>query len=174
MPYLFIAGVSVFLFQGIFAPGFMSGYDNSIHYYEAYYLTQVLIPHHHWISGWTMQGMAGCPILTYHPQIGFLFIALLNRLAHLDLLVSYKLMVLFSHIFLGASFYKAAACRFGRAASSIMAICLMLQKDVWYESILFGIWNSFFGMGLFLLFFHMLDKYTEALTFRHWGWSWGF
>ncbi len=164
--YILIIGVASFLFRGIFSPGFMSGYDNSIHYYEAYYLTQTLIPRCHWISGWTMQGMAGAPLLTYHPQTGFLLIAILNKIIRLPLLISYKVMVLFTHAFLGASFYKIASHRFGKSAALLMAVCLLLQKDVWRDGILFGIWNNFLGLGLFLIFFHLLDRHIDNLTIR--------
>ncbi len=105
-PYLLIAGVAFFMFRGIFAPGFMSGHDNSFHYYDAYYLTTTLIPRYHWINGWSMQCLAGCPILLDYYQTGFLAIAFLNKALFLPLELSYKIMVYFSYAFLGIAFYQ--------------------------------------------------------------------
>ena len=154
------------MFHGIFAPGFMSGQDNSLHYYESYYLTQVLIPQYHWISGWGMQYLAGCPMLLDYPQMGFLLIAFLNKALFLPLNLSYKAIVLFSYIFLGAGFYKLTSCRFGKAAALLTTICLMLQKDIYYGRILEGIWNNYLAIGLFFIFFHFLDKNIGKMTIR--------
>jgi hypothetical protein len=154
------------MFRGIFAPGFMSGYDNSLHYYESYYLTQVLIPQYHWISGWSMQQLAGCPVLLDYPQVGFLLIAFLNKIAFLSLNLSYKAAVLFSYIILAAGFYKVTSCRFGKMPSLFAATCLMLQKDIYHDRILGGVWNNYLAIGIFLLFFHMLDKYIRSMSLR--------
>src|SRR3989338_1776333 len=96
IPYFFIITTAVFIFHGIFAPGFTQGYVNSFNYYDAHYLTTTLIPQYHWISGWDMQMMAGLPIFVDYYQIGFLIIAILNMALFLPLLLSYKLMVLMS------------------------------------------------------------------------------
>ncbi len=166
IPYLLIAGIALFMFHGIFAPGFMSGHDNSLHYYESYYLTQVLIPQYHWISGWGMQYLAGCPMLLDYPQMGFLLIAFLNKALFLPLNLSYKAIALFSYIFLGAGFYKLTSYRFGKAAALLTTICLMLQKDIYYGRILEGIWNNYLAIGLFFIFFHFLDKNISKMTIR--------
>ena len=166
IPYFLIVGIALFMFHGIFAPGFMSGYDNSLHYYESYYLTQVLIPQYHWISGWGMQYLAGCPMLLDYPQMGFLLIAFLNKALFLPLNLSYKLIVLFSYIFLGVGFYKITSHRFGKIAALLITTCLMLQKDVYYDRILFGVWNNYLAIGLFFIFFHFLDKNISKMTIR--------
>lgn len=165
-PYLLITGVAFFMFRGIFAPGFMSGYDNSFHYYDAYYLTKTLIPKYHWIGGWSMQSLAGCPILVDYYQIGFLALAFLNKILCLSLNLSYKIMVFASYVILGSGFYKLASSRFGKEASLIVSICLMLQKDVYYDRILGGIWNNYLAIGLIFIFFHILDKEIENLGMR--------
>ncbi len=151
------------MFRGIFAPGFMSGYDNSFHYYDAHYLTKTLIPKYHWIGGWSMQSLAGCPILVDYYQIGFLALAFLNKILCLSLNLSYKIMVFASYVILGAGFYKLASFRFGKTAALIVSICLMLQKDVYYDRILGGIWNNYLAIGVLFVFFHILDKEIESL-----------
>jgi len=166
LPYVFIIGFAFFMFRGIFATGFMSGYDNSFHYYDAYYLTNTLIPHYHWISGWSMQGMAGFPVFVDYYQIGFWAITILNKILFLPLNLSYKLMVFVSYIILGAGFYKLVSNRFGKIAALLVTICLMLQKDIYYDRILGGMWNNYLAIGLFFIFFHMLDKYINALTVK--------
>lgn len=166
LPYFFITGIALFMFRGIFAPGFMSGYDNSFHYYDAYYLTKTLIPQYHWISGWSMQSMAGLPIFVDYYQIGFLFIAFLNKILFLPLNFSYKIMVLFSYIFLGVGFFKISSYRFGKVPSLVIAICLMLQKDIYLDMILGGIWNNYLGIGLFFIFFYILYKEIKSITIK--------
>ncbi|UCD54930.1 MAG: hypothetical protein JSV93_05290 [Candidatus Omnitrophota bacterium] len=166
LPYLLITGIAVFMFRGIFAPGFMSGHDNSFHYYVAYYLTETLIPEFHWISGWSMRCLAGFPILVDYCQIGFLLVAFLNKALFLPLNLSYKVVVLFSYIFLGFGFYKLASCRFGKSASLFACVCLMLQKDIYYDKILSGVWNNYLALGLFFIFFHLLDKNIETITVK--------
>lgn len=166
VPYFFIAAAAFYMFQGIFAPGLMSGYDNSVHYSEAHYLVNTLLPKYHSISGWTMRAMAGCPILLHHPQTGFLLIAILNKAFFLPLELSYKIIVLFTYVFFGASFFKISSYRFGKVPALFMALCLMLQKDIYNDKILQGIWNNFLGMSLFFIFFHLLDKYVSNLTAR--------
>ena len=165
IPYLVIAAVCIFMFRGIFAPGFMSGNDNSLHYYDVYYLTKTLIPQYHWISGWSMQGMAGFPVMVDYYQTGHLAIAFLNKILRLDLLFSYKTMVLSSYIILGWGFFKIAKDRFGKTASLLFSLCILLQQDV-YEKILIGMWNNYLALGIFFVFFHFLDKYAEKLNLR--------
>lgn len=165
-PYLLISAIAAFMFRGIFAPGLMSGYDNPFHYYDAYYLTTKLIPHYHWIGGWSMQGMAGLPIFIDYYQAGFLMIALLNKVLFIPLNLSYKLMVLFSYIFLTWGFYRLSSYRFGLWPSLIMSVCLMLQKDIYLDRILGGIWNNYLAIGLFFLFLHFLDKYNGSLNLK--------
>lgn len=165
-PYIVIAGVAFYMFRGIFAPGFMSGPDNSFHYYDAYYLTNTLIPQYHWINGWSMQSMAGMPIFVDYYQTGFLTIAFLNKILSIPLNFSYKAMVLFSYILLGAGFYKLSSYRFGKAASFLISICLMLQKEIYHDRILAGIWNEYLSIGLLFIFLHMLDKHIEDMTVK--------
>ena len=166
LPYICIIGIAVFMFRGIFAPGFMSGYDNSFHYYDAHYLVNTLIPRYHWISGWSMQGLAGFPVFVDYYQTGFLFMALLNKVLFVPLNFSYKLTVLSSYIILGAGFYKMASYRFGRTAALLFAACLMLQKDVYYDRILAGMWSNYLAIGLFFIFFHFLDKNIKDMTVK--------
>lgn len=166
-PYLIITGLGLFMFRDIFNPGHMSGYDNSIHYYEAYYLTTKLIPIYHNISGWDMQGMGGCPILLYHPQVGFLLTAFLNQILTIPLNIAYKLSVFFSYIFFGGTFYKLSSYKFGRPAAIITTVCFMLQKDVYCDKILYGIWNNFIGIGIFFIFFYLLEKYRKTIDIRN-------
>jgi hypothetical protein len=166
VPYMVIAGVAFFIFRGIFAAGPMSGYDNSIHYYESYFLANTLIARGHWISGFCMQGLAGCPMFLYHPQLGFLLIVFLNKIAFIPLELAYKLIVLFSYVLLGAAFYRLSSRRFGRMPSLVMAVSLMLQKEIYCDKILAGIWNNYLATGIFLIFFDMLDRYAEDLTAR--------
>ncbi|MFA5147272.1 MAG: 6-pyruvoyl-tetrahydropterin synthase-related protein [Candidatus Omnitrophota bacterium] len=165
-PYLAIAAVAWYIFRGIFASGLMSGYDNSLHYYDAWYLTQVLIPHNHWISGWTMQHMAGMPILVDYCQLPFLAIAFLNAALSIPLEAAYKIMVLASYALLGAGFYAVSARRFGRVASLLTAACVMLQKDIYLDRILNGVWTNYLAIGMLLIFLHLLDSYSESLTPR--------
>ena len=166
LPYAFIIAVAIFMFRGIFAPGFMSGYDNSFHYYDAYYLTKTLIPQYHWISGWSMQCLGGFPVLVDYYQVGFLIIAILNKILFLSLNLSYKTMVLASYIVLGVGFYKISSERFGKTAALLITTCLMLQKDIYYDRILAGIWNNYLALGVFFIFLHMLDKNIKTLTIR--------
>ncbi|OGW83032.1 MAG: hypothetical protein A2987_01730 [Omnitrophica bacterium RIFCSPLOWO2_01_FULL_45_10] len=166
LPYLLITGLGLFMFQGIFSRGFMSGYDNSLHYYDAHYLINILIPRYHWISGWDMQHMAGLPILVDYYQIPHLLIAILNQVTRLPLNISYKIMVLLSYISLGTAFYKISSYRFGKAASFLATLCLMLQKDIYLERILNGVWNNYFALGLFFIFFHILDKEINGMTLK--------
>ena len=166
LPYVFIIGVAVFMFRGIFASGFMSGYDNSFHYYDAYYLVKTLIPQCHWISGWSMQGLAGFPVFVDYYQTGFLFMAFLNKALFVPLNLSYKLTVLLSYIILGTGFYKMASYRFGKTAALLFALSLMLQKDVYYDRILAGMWSNYLAIGLFFIFFHFLDKNIKAMTIK--------
>ena len=166
LPYFLIAGVAFFMFRGIFQPGFMSGTDNSFHYYSAYYLTRTLIPEYHWISGWSLGILAGFPVLVDYCQAGFLLIAFLNKALFLSLNLSYKITVLFSYTLLGAGFYKVASVRFGRIGALLAGVSLMLQKDIYYDRILSGIWNNYLAIGLFFIFFHVLDKHFENITLR--------
>ena len=165
-PYLVIAGTAYFMFRGIFALGFMSGCDNSFHYYDAYYLVNTLIPEYHRISGWGMQHLAGFPVFVDYYQTGFWAIAILNKALFLPLDFSYKLMVLASYIVLGAGFYKLTSYRFGKAPALTTAICLMLQKDIYYGRILGGMWSNYLAIGLFFIFFHVLDKNSERLRLK--------
>ena len=166
LPYFVIAGIALFMFRGIFAPGFMSGYDNSFHYYDAHYLVNTLIPEYHSISGWSMQHLAGFPVFVDYYQTGFWIMAFLNKLLFLPLNFSYKLMVLASFVTLGAGFYKLASYRFGKFPALIISICLMLQKDIYYSRILGGMWSNYLAIGMFFVFFHILDKNSENITLK--------
>lgn len=157
------------MFHGIFKPGFMSGYDNSLHLFDAYFQTTTLIPRYYWISGWSMQGMAGFPVFVDYYQVTFLLIAALNKLFFLPLNFSYKIMVLLSYAFLGAGFYKMCSSRFGRTGSLFATLCLMLQKDIYLERILGGLWTNYFAIGLLCIFFHVLDEHITNLTLRKAG-----
>ncbi|NQU94903.1 MAG: hypothetical protein HQ549_01555 [Candidatus Omnitrophica bacterium] len=164
--YVLIAALGLFMFRGIFAPGLMSGYDNSFHYYDLYYLANTLIPKYHWISGWSMQGMAGMPIFIDYNQLTSLVMVVLNKVFFLPLNFSYKLMVLFSYVFMGAGFYKFTSFRFGKMPSMLITACLMLQSDIYYDKILVGMWNNFLAIGLFFIFLHLLDKNIKAMTLK--------
>ena len=166
IPYILIMGIAIFIFRGIFVPGFMSGYDNSFHYYDAHFLIKTLIPQYHWISGWSMQGLAGFPVFVDYYQTGFLFMALLNKALFVPLNFSYKLTVLLSYIILGAGFYKLTSYRFGKIPALFMAVCLMLQKNVYLDGILAGMWSNYLALGLFFIFFHFLDKNFKSMTIR--------
>lgn len=163
-PYIFIGAFAFFMFRGIFAPGFMSGYDNSFHYYDTYYLANTLIPEYHWISGWSMQGMAGMPIFVDYNQITPLVMVILNKIFFLPLDFVYKLMVLFSYMFLGAGFYKFASSRFGKVAALFIATCLMLQADIYRDMLLAGMWNNALAIGLLFIFLHYLDGYIKNMA----------
>lgn len=166
LPYLFIAGIALFMFRGIFAPGFMSGYDNSLHYYDAYYLINTLLPQYHWINGWSMQGMCGLPIFVDYYQVSTWLVLFLDKICFLSLNLSYKVTVLFSYIVLGAGFYKISSYRFGKIASLLIAVCLMLQKDIYLDRILGGLWTNYLALGLLFIFVHLLDIYIESMTLK--------
>jgi hypothetical protein len=40
----------------------------------------------------------------------------------------------------------------------------MLQSDIYYDKILAGMWNNFLAIGLFFIFWHVLDKCIKAMT----------
>lgn len=166
LPYFIIAGFGLFMFRDIFARGYMSGYDNSFHLYDAYYLVNTLMPKYHWISGWSMKYLGGFPVLVDYYQTGFFIIACLTKLFFIPLNLSYKLAVLASYLFLGMGFYKFISNRFGIEASLPITIALMLQKDIYCDRILGGIWSNYLALGIFFIFFHILDRSIDNINVR--------
>ena len=166
IPYFIIASIAYFMFRGIFHPGFMSGYDNSFHYYDIFYLIKVLIPQYHWISGWSLQSLAGFPVMVDYYQTGHILVAILNKALFMPLDLSYKTMVLLSYIFMGMGFYKLSSSRFGKVAALLITLCFMLQKDVYNDRILEGMWNNYLAIGMLLIFLDILDRNISALTLK--------
>ena len=164
IPYVIIAIASIFMFRGIFAKGFMSGYDNSFHYFDVYYLINTLIPDYHWISGWSLQSLAGFPVMVDYYQTGHILVAFLNKILFMPLVLSYKAMVLLSYMVMAAGFYKLSSSRFGKVASLLIALCFMLQKDIYNDRILGGMWNNYLAIGILFIFLDVLDRSILNLT----------
>ncbi|MEW5733716.1 MAG: 6-pyruvoyl-tetrahydropterin synthase-related protein [Thermodesulfobacteriota bacterium] len=85
----------VYLFLlGVFRPDLLlsdtvtTGGDTASHYYTAWYLAKVLLPHGQ-ISGWCPGNYAGFPLLQYYFPLPFLLMAALNLA--LPLTVSFKM-----------------------------------------------------------------------------------
>ncbi|MFC1667376.1 6-pyruvoyl-tetrahydropterin synthase-related protein [Candidatus Omnitrophota bacterium] len=164
--YLTIILFSILIFYPIFQSGYLVYIDNPHNYSEMEFLAKNLLPNYGWINGWSMQSYLGYPILLYRPQVGYFLAIVLSAIFGLSLLISYKFMILVSMAFLGCSMYTLVAHRFGRMAGLCASFVLMLQKDIYYDKIMGGIWNNYLSIGLLLIFFHLLDKYYDSLTIK--------
>ena len=154
------------MFYPIFTGGYMVYLDNPVHHYETEFLAKQLLPVHRWINGWSMQAFLGYPILLYQPQLGNWLTIILSKIFSLSLLTCYKISVLFSLALLGCGMYTIVAYRFGKAAGLCTSFLLMLQKDVYYDKILAGMWNNYLAIGILLIFLTLLYKYANCLTLK--------
>mgnify|MGYP001574392159 CR=1 FL=1 len=164
--YLAIILVSIIFFYPIFSSGYMVYVDNPNNYFELNYLSATLVPQHGWINGWSMQGYAGYPILLYRPQLGYFLAIILNRLSFLPLAYCYKIMVVASLAFLMCGMYALLARKFGSIAALCAAFLLMLQKDIYLDKILAGMWNNYIAIGLLLVFFYLLDRQALRMNIK--------
>jgi hypothetical protein len=170
--YIDIAGYVLILFLGLVFlwPMFNSGYlvrgDSPSHHFEHNFLVNHLIPVHGWINGWCMQDFLGYPILLYRSQFPLWLIVILNKLFLVPLVAGYKIMVLLSLIILCCGMYFLIAQRFGKKAAICVSLILMLQKDIYFDKILAGMWENYFAIGILLIFFSLLYNSANSLSLK--------
>ena len=75
-------------------------------------------------------------------------------------------MVLFSLVLICCSMYFLVTSRFGRKAAICASLILMLQKDVYLDKILSGMWENYLAIGVLLIFFALLHKYANCLSLK--------
>jgi len=165
-PYYVIIGLCVLFFHGIFRQGYMSGWDNSFHFFDLYYLVNVLIPKFKSLSGFSLQSMAGAPILVDYYQTGFILMAFLNKILFLPLNICYKSVVFLSYMVFSLGFYTLTKERFGRTAGLVATLCLMMQKDIYIDGILAGMWSNYMALGAFCYFLHIIDRDIYKFTWN--------
>jgi len=165
-PYLIIVVFAVIFFSPLLKQGYLIYSDNPVHHFELDYLANRILPEHNWVNGWCMQAYLGYPVLLYQPQLGFWLTIILSKVSPLSLAISYKAMILCALAFLGCGMYTVLAPRFGKQAGFFISLLIMLQKNIYYEKILAGMWNNYLAIGCFLIFFHLLDKWALSLTIK--------
>lgn len=164
--YLLIACLSLIFLAGMFKPGYLTHQDTPSHHYEYDFMVKKLLPSNGWINGWCRQDFLGYPILLYRPQLGLWFAAILNKIPGVSLIDSYKIMVLFTLLFLCCSVFYLVFSYFGRTAAIFASLIVMLQKDIYFDKLLAGMWENFLAIGIFLIFFKLLYDYYESLTLK--------
>ena len=164
--YLLIVVLAVVFFYPIFKPGYLVRLDNPTHHFEIDFLAKQILPDYEWFNGWCHQDYLGSPISLYRPQAGPRLILTINKLFSLSLIGAYKIALLLSFIVFGCGMFFLIAGRFGRIAGIITTFSMMLQKDIYYDKILGGMWENYLALGIFLIFLNLLFKYRCSLTLK--------
>lgn len=166
LPYLLIILIGLLMFFPIFKPGALVSGDSPVHLAQSYAFISTL-ENHHWFSGMSNDAFAGYPIQLYPKyQLSQWFIAFFNLVFDIPVELSFKLVLLFSYVFVACMLYLLLSRRFGRSSAFLLsALFLLLRRDVVLMS-LNGMFGSLLAAGFALLFIHFFDLYFSRLNLR--------
>lgn len=159
----FIAVSSLIIVGGIFRPGILIMADHPMHFMEVFYLVNKLIPSYHWVDGWCMAPPPGHPMLLYVYQLGGWIVAMLNMLLKVDLNLAYKISMYISAAFPPIALYIFLKSRFGRPAAMSGSFLFAFQT-LHINLLLTSVWNSYLAVGIFIVFFDILDRNYRNLN----------
>ena len=164
--FLLIIIFCAIFFYPIFDSGYLVHGDSPSHHFEHDFLVKQLLPVHSWVNGWCMQDFLGYPILLYRSQLPLWLTVIIGKAPFVSLLDSYKIMILLALIFLACSMYFLISSKFGLKAASCVSFILLLQKDIYLDKILAGMWENYFAIAILLIFFMVLHKYSYCITLK--------
>ncbi len=164
--YLAIILSSLFLMGPLFEKGIPLLLDNPKHLSETIYLANHLLPETNWINGWCMSDFAGFPILLYHYILGKTLVALISISTGIDIVTSYKMMMLFALLFPSCTIFFLFSKFFGNKAS-LAAVFFFILQTSHILKISQGMWNNYFALGFLPLFVYALLKLLNSNSARY-------
>ncbi len=166
LPYIFLMLFGLLMFYPIFKLGSPVAGDTPIHLAQSYAFISTL-ENHRWVSGMSNDAFAGYPIQLYPKyQLNQWFIALVHFVFGISVELSFKIVLLFSYVFVACMLYLLLSYRFSKIFAFIFSLLfMMLRRDVVLMS-LNGMFGSILAAGFALLFIHYFDVYFSRLTFR--------
>ena len=126
---LIIILVALFVYQDIFVSSVLVKSDSPIHFLEASFIYNEMIPQQHWFSGWFPYEYAGIPVGMYFYN-GWIFLFLIVKfLFHTSDLFTFNLVFLLTIISAPLALFYVLKKRFGYIPAISAALFLILQRD---------------------------------------------